>query len=170
MKKGFLAGCLLSSVLVLSPGPISAGNLPAGYMTTVNFTIKDIECLAKNIYFEARGQPVKGQHAVGFVTLNRVKSQHFHNSVCAVVYAKAKGVCQFSWVCEGKKTIRDKVTYSQIKYRAIKILAGFEEIKDPTRGALFFHAKHVNPKWSRAYMKTATIEDHIFYKPRYNRL
>lgn len=53
----------------------------------------EIGCLAANLYFEARGEPLKGQLAVAKVTLNRVKSKQYPDSICAVVFQKH----QFSW-------------------------------------------------------------------------
>lgn len=62
--------------------------------------MREVECLAKNIYYEAGSEPREGMLAVAQVTMNRVKSNEFPRSVCGVVYQQRKGVCQFSWVCE----------------------------------------------------------------------
>ena len=42
-------------------------------------------CLALNIYFEARNQPIIGQIGVAQGVLNRVDSEHYPNTVCEVV-------------------------------------------------------------------------------------
>ena len=70
----------------------------------------EIECMAKNIYFEAAIESTAGQLAVAQVTLNRVKSKHYPNTVCEVVYEgphhasghPKRDRCQFSWYCDGK--------------------------------------------------------------------
>ena len=59
-------------------------------------------CLALNIYFEARNQPTSGQIAVAEVTLNRVASRNYPNTVCGVVKQSNKNGCAFSWYCDGK--------------------------------------------------------------------
>ena len=73
------------------------------------FSKQETECLSKNIYFEARDQVTKGQIAVALVTINRVKSKRFPNTICKVVkqasYKNGKVVrnrCHFSWFCDGK--------------------------------------------------------------------
>ena len=124
---------------------------------------KQLMCLAKNVYYEAGGESDKGKAAVAHVTLNRANSSHFPDSVCNVVYQKNRGVCQFSWVCHRKaspKTHTD--TWAESLRIAREALKG--EIRDPTYGALFFHAVYVKPVWSRTFKKTIRIGNHIFYR------
>ncbi len=64
--------------------------------------VQDLQCLAKNIYFEGRNQPWVGQLAIAQVTLNRVKSVAFPATICQVVEQQRKEICQFSWYCDGK--------------------------------------------------------------------
>ena len=106
---------------------------------------RQVECLAKNIYFEARGEPRKGQLAVAHVTVNRTKSEKFPDDVCSVVYAKS----QFSWTANRPK-IRNPELYERFKEMAYSVMKG--ETKDPTNGALFFHNTAVDPGWG--YWKT----------------
>jgi N-acetylmuramoyl-L-alanine amidase len=124
---------------------------------------KQLMCLAKNVYYEAGGESDKGKAAVAHVTLNRANSSHFPDSVCRVVYQKSRGVCQFSWVCHRKsppKTHTDRWAESlRIAKEALK-----GEVRDPTYGALFFHAVYVKPSWSRTFKKTIRIGNHIFYR------
>ena len=61
--------------------------------------LREVDCLAKNIYFEAGSESRAGKIAVAEVTMNRVKSREFPRSVCGVVYQKSRNICQFSWVC-----------------------------------------------------------------------
>lgn len=142
------------------------------YYTSLNPEAKkEIECLADNIYFEAAHEPEKGQIAVAFVTLNRMKSGFFPDSICEVVKQKTTGVCQFSWYCEEKPkrlsytknlTPAQELMYNEIRDLAIYVYANHERMSDPTRGALFYHADYVRPQW-RNMVHTATIGRHIFY-------
>jgi spore germination cell wall hydrolase CwlJ-like protein len=142
------------------------------YYTQLNpFAQKEIRCLADNIYFEAGYEPEKGQKAVAFVTLNRVKSGVFPETICGVVKQKTTSVCQFSWYCEerpkrlsysGDLTPRQELVYNDIRNLAIHVYANYDKIQDPTKGALFYHADYVNPRWKNM-IHTATIGRHIFY-------
>jgi len=140
---------------------------------------REIDCLAKNIYFEARNQGVAGQVAVGAVTLNRVWDKRFPNSICEVVYQaelsrwwleeKGKEVplrnrCQFSWYCDGKSDeIHDQKTYGSI-FRLAELMVNSNSIIDITEGATHYHADYVAPSWASSKTKTTEIEDHIFYR------
>ena len=70
--------------------------------------IREVDCLAQNMYFEAGIESKAGKLAVAEVTMNRVKSSEFPNTVCEVVYQRTKYTCQFSWICEGPKFIYKK--------------------------------------------------------------
>lgn len=120
-------------------------------------------CLAKNIYYEARGESNKGKAAVAHVTLNRADSYLFPNSICAVVYQRSRGVCQFSWVCQRKAEPRTS-TDSWLESLKVAKQALNGHLDDPTHGALFFHAVYVKPSWSRTLKKTTQIGNHIFYR------
>lgn len=126
---------------------------------------RDYHCLADNIYHEARNQPHSGKVAVAFVTLNRVKSGLYPSTVCGVVHQKTK-TCQFSWVC-GRHAKKENEAYKDALYIARIVLHGYESyLKDPTHGALFYHANYVKPVWRHKLEQTIQIADHIFYKPR----
>ena len=142
-----------------------------------------IECMAKNIYFEAKSQSLAGQIAVGLVVLNRVKSEIYPNTICGVIedakisqwWLKEKGLkkpikhmCQFSWYCDGKSDeIKDHYTYNQLYVLAEGLVStNFKTLLDITDGALYYHADYVKPKWSRHFEKTVKIGRHIFYRRR----
>jgi spore germination cell wall hydrolase CwlJ-like protein len=127
-----------------------------------NYDKRQIQCLAENAYFEAGNQSTKGKIAVTNVVMNRVKDSRFPDSPCAVVNQKAGGVCQFSWVCEGKKKIRDWAVYSRARKVAEDVY--LKNVGDVTRGAKFYHADYVSPSWGRVFKRTTVIGDHIFYK------
>lgn len=121
---------------------------------------RQIQCLAENAYFEAGNQSTKGKIAVSNVVMNRVEDKRFPKTPCGVVYQKTKGTCQFSWVCEGKKRIRDLEQYAAAKVTAEKVYLG--KVGDVTKGAKFYHAVYVNPRWN--FRRVTKIGDHIFYK------
>lgn len=132
-----------------------------------------LRCLATNIFYEAKMEPVQGQAAVARVVVNRVK-HGFGPNPCKVIYqidyfprerdgeiAKVK-VCQFSWVCEGHKNPNEKdPRYRQALHIAYEVLA-HDAYKDVVpKNTLFFHAVHVQPDWN--YKKVKKIGNHIFY-------
>tara|TARA_Y100001937_G_scaffold128504_1_gene205521 strand:+ start:10882 stop:11343 length:462 start_codon:yes stop_codon:yes gene_type:complete len=128
-------------------------------------------CLALNVYFEARNQPLAGQVAVTQVVLNRVKSSDYPSTPCEVVYqAKTyasgfpvKYKCQFSWYCDGlADKPKDKKAFDEALRSVITVL-NFP-ISDLTGGALFYHARTVYPKWASQKYRTVQIADHIFYR------
>lgn len=132
---------------------------------------KQVECLADNIFFESAHEPTEGKVAVAFVTLNRVNSGHFPNNICGVVKQKTQNVCQFSWYCEERPyrlsyskdlTGPQEKIYNEIVQIAVYVYTNYEKMKDPTNGALFYHADYVNPQWKNM-TKTAVIGRHIFY-------
>lgn len=140
-----------------------------GQMISVSFdeltkpTKKQIECLAENIYHESLSEPEIGKVAVAFVTLNRVSSPEYPRTICEVVRQKTGEVCQFSWICQGKSlTGKHKEMYNEIRELATFVYLNYERMKDPTYGALFYHADYVNPSW-RNVNKTVSIGRHIFY-------
>ena len=130
---------------------------------------KEWACLAEAIYFEARGEPLDGQIAVAEVILNRVDSHKYPDTVCEVVKQGAPkdvagGGCQFSYNCDGiANDMTEKAAYERIgKIAWLMLDDGPRELTDT---ALFYHADYVNPSWARAFIRTAEIGQHIFYKP-----
>ncbi|UYV38474.1 cell wall hydrolase [Rhodobacteraceae bacterium D3-12] len=122
-------------------------------------------CLAEALYFEARGESVKGQFAVAEVILNRVDSRLFPNSVCGVVKQGTgrKYACQFTYTCDGySDVIREKAAYDHVGKIAKLMLKGAP--RPLTRGATYYHTKAVRPKWSRKFTRTTTIGVHHFYR------
>lgn len=126
---------------------------------------KELNCLAENIYHEAGNQSLMGKIGVAFVTLNRSKNANYSNNICNVVYQKYNGICQFSWVCEGKSA-HNNAAFREAKRIAMMVITKYNDLIDPTEGALFFHAHYVKPDWAKRFIKTVRIDDHIFYKPR----
>lgn len=122
---------------------------------------EDLQCLARNIYFEARGEPRAGQVAVAFVTKNRVNSGLWRNSICKVVYQPS----QFSWTSRGNPGIHDHRSWQAALDIAGDVLSN-RETHDPSFNAVFFHNHTVRPSWSssKGKVRTVVIGNHAFYK------
>jgi spore germination cell wall hydrolase CwlJ-like protein len=127
------------------------------------------KCLAEALYFEARGEPVKGQFAVAEVILNRVDSPKFPNSICKVVNQGTgrRHACQFSYTCDGKlERVVNRAVYDQVVGIArVMINGGMRQLSG---GATYYHTTSVQPPWARRFEHTATIGIHKFYKPDKN--
>lgn len=126
---------------------------------------KQVDCLATNMYHEAKNQGYYGMKAVGLVTMNRANHSRFPSSLCGVVYQKKDNVCQFSWYCSRKKLTlnKDSREYKIAQDLAVRLYTERHEVVDVTVGALFFHADYVNPRWNRSMVRTTQIGNHIFY-------
>ena len=121
---------------------------------------REMRCLAQAVYFEARGEPLDGQLAVARVVINRAESALFPNDYCAVVTQRA----QFSFVRGGQIPAPNRNSSAWKRARAIAQIA-HQELWDSKAGdALFFHATHVQPGWSRKKARLAQIDRHIFYR------
>ena len=147
-----------------------------------------IECLALNMYHEARGQGSAGLLAVSSVVLNRVNDKRFPNTICGVVHQgptreswktrKIKNLpiekrkfypirnrCQFSWWCDGKSDVpKQKKTYKRLLTIARSIVYNEINFIDVTDGATFYHADYIIPAWAKVKTKTTRIGNHIFYR------
>jgi spore germination cell wall hydrolase CwlJ-like protein len=130
-----------------------------------------LKCLAANIYHESAGEPFMGQVAVARVVMNRVL-HGFGSNPCRVIYAhhsvphpetpeETVKVCQFSWVCEGKKTPPRNASYVQAEQIAHEVLAYDSWREEIPNNMLFFHNLSVNPRWK--YRRVMTIGNHVFY-------
>lgn len=130
--------------------------------------IKQIKCMATNIFYEARGESEIGKAAVARVVMNRVK-HGFASNPCAVVYQKTTNsntkvtMCQFSWVCEGKKNpnVKDPM-YKESEQIAYEVMALNEHKNVIPASTLFFHNTSVNPDIK--YKRKIQIGNHIFYE------
>ena len=147
-----------------------------------------VQCLALNVYHEARDQGTAGLFGVTAVVLNRVNDKRFPNTICEVVYQgptreswktrqfknlpvdervfyPIKNKCQFSWFCDGKNdTPHNKEKYKEVLDLVEAILYNELSFVDITDGALFYHADYVTPGWAKTKQRTVEIEDHIFYR------
>jgi spore germination cell wall hydrolase CwlJ-like protein len=167
-------GLLALLLLGASPFPIGNQELTITQPAQIQKPIDTVEknCLAANIYYEARGEAAQGQKAVAAVTLNRVKSKKYPKTICGVVTQRA----QFSWVHQQPKHIVDKalngVAPSQ---KPIELLA-YQKAHDVAsevirtkqqmlpEQVLWYHTTKVNPVWNKQMQKVSQIGTHVFYK------
>jgi spore germination cell wall hydrolase CwlJ-like protein len=126
---------------------------------------KEWACLTEALYFEARGETVKGQFAVSEVILNRVSSPSFPDTICGVINQGTgrKFACQFTYTCDGRaEVIREPKAYEMVGKVAKMVIDGMP--RTLTDGATFYHTKAVRPSWARVFERTAIIGFHHFYK------
>jgi spore germination cell wall hydrolase CwlJ-like protein len=130
------------------------------------FSKGEQQCLTAGVYFEARGEPVKGQAAVAQVILNRVRNPAYPNTVCGVVYQNEdwRNGCQFSFACDGvRDRVADKRSWTIAEDVALAVTAGriwLPEVGSSTH----YHATYVHPRWARAMEKMKKIGRHVFYR------
>ena len=141
------------------------GNISPGYISAAQRT-RELDCLTRNIYWEAASEPFEGKVGIAQVTLNRVESGKFAPTVCGVVYQKnvfyEKVVCQFSWFCESGHTTKTihKPLWNESEEVAKKVL--LEGFRLPgLKNALYYHATYINPGWKLPRIEK--IGHHIFY-------
>lgn len=131
---------------------------------------KQINCLAQNIYFEARGESADGKLAVALVTLNRLASRDYADTVCGVVYQKIRKTYQFSWVADRDTlSINNQKLFQECEGIAKKAYIDRQiknvPVNDITGGATFYYAKYIKaPKWAYIHKHTVNIGLHRFYK------
>lgn len=144
---------------------------------------KEYECLLKNIYFEAGVESNAGKIAVGMVTLNRVMSDKYPDTICEVVtqgpiskwwleeHGKEVPIrhkCQFSWYCDGKSDVpyygESWYASEDIAYQLYENYINEEITLDITEGSMYYHADYVNPGWAKRMHKVVKIGSHIFYR------
>jgi len=159
------------------PSPISVSsnlayaraNTPATKFTSpaaLRVSNKQLQCLAQGVYFEARGEPYRGQVAVAQVIMNRVKHKLYPNTICGVVYQNQhkRNACQFSFACDG---IKDRVNEKKAWQTALEVS------KKVTNGSIYlsevsnathYHANYVRPKWAKKMKRLTVIGVHKFYR------
>jgi len=154
--------------LVLAAIGLLAGvGLFTSFMIQYNKDNQEVRCLALNIYHEARGEPKAGQYAVAEVTMNRVRSKYYPDTVCEVVYQRnwdqirKRYVGMFSWT-ELDEPPRIKSRFWQQSVAIAKNVYDGDHIPE-LKGALFYHARQVRPSWIKGKKPLARIGNHIFY-------
>ena len=150
----------------------------------------ELECMARNIYFESNNQSKAGQIAVARVVMNRVQDTRFPNTVCEVtqegptreswktkkdptladedrIFYPVKHRCQFSWYCDGKA---DEIISKENNHAwrvaqdiAFNVMV-FNKYSGLVEGATHYHADYVDPAWNKTITLVTKIDDHIFYR------
>ena len=150
----------------------------------------DIECMARNIYFEAGNQSKAGMIAVARVVMNRVQDRRFPDNVCDVIYEgplreswktkqdptlsdeeriyyPRRDRCQFSWYCDGKAdeilSKTNNIAWRQAQDIAFLVL-NFNKYNGIVDGATHYHADYVSPDWNKSITLITNIDDHFFYR------
>lgn len=131
---------------------------------------RQLACLARNVFYEANGEPMAGQMAVAQVTVNRARSGLFPNDLCAVVAQSTivgsnTRVCQFSWYCDSDINKTRVIKPWEPSYIAAKkVFLEGQKVAKIDQDVMWFHQDSikVNPRWPH---KVATkIGNHVFYK------
>lgn len=130
--------------------------------------LENLACLARNVYFESRGEPPAGMRAVAEVTMNRVASRLYPGSVCAVVYQKnwdpirKRYVGAFSWTEFDSLPEPDGEAWRRAQ--EVAEAAFYRRAPVTLPGVLHFHATHIRPEWSKEKTQVARIGRHLFYR------
>jgi N-acetylmuramoyl-L-alanine amidase len=133
-----------------------------------DYHAQQLACLARNVYFEARGEPLAGQFAVAEVTMNRRASRHYPKTVCEVVHqqnwdpTRRRKVGAFSWT--EFKTLPEPVGDEWRRAQSIAEAVYYNRYEPRLQGALHFHANYIKPDWAHQKKPLAKIGKHIFYK------
>jgi spore germination cell wall hydrolase CwlJ-like protein len=126
----------------------------------IHYTKVDEECLARNIYYEAGVDTIQGKYSVAQVTLNRLKTRHWGNTICKVVHSPA----QFSWTLKddldkpkGNHWIESRMVAHSVLKDRIRVL--------PLQRALMYHAAWIPaPKWVEMRHRIMQVGKHIYYE------
>jgi len=154
-REDFLTNTFLFSIALLA--------------SSYNLDPQDVYCMSEAIYFEARGESIVGQIAVGNVALNRVHSKRFPNTVCKVVHQGVtykghmiRNKCQFSYYCDGRpEKIKDAEAFVLASQVAVDVLLKHSVV---IKYATHYHNVSVRHAWSKDYTLLRKIGKHVFYK------
>ena len=179
-KVNTIASMAMNAAIVGAMAIVGINQISEASANEVLSTIAEADkfCLQQNIYFEARNQSTEGKVAVAWVTLNRMESKRYPDTICGVVkqgHKDSKGnlirhKCQFSWYCDGKS---DKISSNVIEQRAWEDAGLVSEVvlldwargkASPVKEATMYHAEYVDPFWSSSYDVVAKVDSHIFYQ------
>ena len=124
------------------------------------------KCLANAVYFEARGEAVRGQIAVAQVIMNRVFSPFYPNNVCGVVNQRNSRGCQFSYTCDGiANVVTEPTAWVRARHIAHDMLVGKLWMPEVAK-ATHYHAYWVHPDWVNEMKTISRLGVHTFYRPR----
>lgn len=165
-------GSVLPAIAVVVPLAVIVTMFRFAYLDQMRIRAEqqrraDLTCLAKNVYYEARGEPLAGQYAVAEVTLNRVASALFPDTVCAVVHeqrwdpVRRRYVGAFSWTELKPMPVPGGLAWA----RATAVASAVYDNREAplVDGALFYHATYIVPHWAKSKTRVARIGRHLFY-------
>lgn len=163
-NKIILISMLFLTVMAVPLSTQSLYSFPGITATLKKIDMKQVACMAKNIFYEAGSETLPGQAAVARVVMNRV-NHGFAETPCKVIYQKTlineNVICQFSWVCEDKsEPNKESARYKQAEMVAYQTMMGMYKDVVP-KTTLFFHSINIDPSWP--YKQVAKIGNHIFY-------
>lgn len=185
---GFTPLVFLQSIKADTAGPVPVISIDEQVFGQIDvdenrWDAEEFECLVQNIYFESGVESDAGKIAVGMVTLNRVMSDKYPDTICEVVKqgpiskwwkeehgkeVPLRNKCQFSWYCDGKSDIpyygEAWYTSQDIAYELYNNFVNDKITLDITEGSLYYHADYVNPHWAKHMHKVVQIGAHIFYR------
>ena len=148
---------LVGAILVAAAIGTGVAGIESEDVRLSAYRAEELRCLAENVYYEARGEPLAGQFAVAEVTMNRVRSATFPDSVCAVVHQSGA----FSWTYQDNPP--KPFGYEWVRAQSVA-RAVYDDEKAPVlAGALYYHATHVSPDWAGSRSRVARIGRHLFY-------
>lgn len=143
-------------------------NSAVNIIATPWFSSNDVDCMARNIFHEAANEPEEGMVAVGVVTINRVNSGQYAESVCGVVNQRTRFqrwvVCQFSWTCVKVRAPKENdPRWLESQRIAVELSnGGYQEWREKYATSLHYHAYYVNPRWK--LKRLTRTGAHIFYE------
>lgn len=147
---------------------VNTNNTNVSRMPIAATSDRELDCLARNIYHESRGESREGKLAVGLVTLNRARDNRFPNTVCGVVNQRTRSVCQFSWRCHGVASPRasDPVWQEcrQIAAQLLREPGFYASLRQRYGNIIYFHEHRVRPSWARVKVMVARVGAHLFYR------
>jgi spore germination cell wall hydrolase CwlJ-like protein len=150
-------GALLVVTLAVMTAATTSVALEKSRTRAADRRVVDLACLAENVYYEARGEPLVGQYAIAEVTMNRVASREFPNSVCEVVHSRGA----FSWTLETGRAAPHGYEWRRAQAVASSV---YDNTEAPlVGGALYYHATYVSPAWAATRSQVALIGRHLFY-------
>lgn len=153
-------------MLLFVGGPVSAQNFELEKL------FPQVQCMALNVYYEARGSNLADKAAVADVVLNRVNDSRYPDTVCGVVKqgmqnadgSMRRNKCQFSWYCDGKHDRpQDQDRWVEAQGIAWNMVEE-GKYRGITEGATHYHATYVNPRWASTLQLVGSIGAHIFYR------
>ena len=157
---------IIAALLFFVANPASAQNFKLEKL------FPEVQCMALNVYYEARGSNLADQASVADVVMNRVNDRRYPNTVCEVIKQGMKNAdgsmkrnaCQFSWYCDGKSdNPRDQDRWVEAQSIAWNMVEE-NKFRGITEGSTHYHATYVNPRWAKTLQLVGRIGAHIFYR------